>query len=145
MREPFVLVRTGGSRWVVHPPEDPYGDGLVYMVATELHEDGMTASTVANVDGFSVGPDAMTLPAFLNALAAGWEGWPGVRTWSSMDRELALDARHDGRGYVSLGVTLRPPLNSLDDTAWSARAVFVLEAGEEMSRLASDLGALLEV
>jgi hypothetical protein len=62
-----------------------------------------------------------------------------------LERELCFDARHDGRGYVSLGVTLRPPGLDLDDTAWSARTIFVLEAGEEMAQVASDLSALLRL
>ncbi|GIF70445.1 hypothetical protein Ais01nite_84800 [Asanoa ishikariensis] len=58
---------------------------------------------------------------------------------------LELDARHDGRGYVSLGVSLRPRGLDLEGTAWSARAVFVLEAGEEMTRLAAHLTHFLGV
>jgi hypothetical protein len=48
-----------------------------------------------------------------------------------------------GRGYVSLGVTLRAPGLDLGNSAWSARAVFVLEAGKEMTRLAADLSHFL--
>ncbi|WBC13250.1 DUF6228 family protein [Micromonospora sp. WMMA1998] len=92
----------------------------------------------------SAGPQVTTLPVFLDELAAGWAGWPGVRTWRSLGGQLALDARHDGRGHVTLGVTLRRPGHDADDTGWSARCVFLLEAGEETTRFARDLGALLE-
>ncbi|MFC4013934.1 DUF6228 family protein [Nonomuraea purpurea] len=142
MSEPFVLHTSGGLRWVVHPPQDPYGDGYVYTVATELHDDGMTASTVAKIDGLYANLDC-TLAGFMEGLVVEWRGWNGVRTWTSLERELALDARHDGRGHVSLGVTLRAPGLDLDDTAWSARSVFVLEAGEELTRLAADLSYFL--
>jgi hypothetical protein len=82
----------------------------------------MTATTTAKIAGvFELRGEGS--PAFVQALAAGWEGWQEVRTWSSLERELVIDARHDGRGYVSLGVTLRQPGLDLDDTAWSARAV----------------------
>ncbi|MCG5444792.1 DUF6228 family protein [Micromonospora sp. NIE79] len=138
MSEPFVLQGQGDQLWLVHPPQDPYGDGFVYTIATELHELGMAASTVAKVDDLHASLGT-TLPGFLERLAADWEGWGGTRTWTSMERELVLDARHDGRGRVSLGVTLRAPGPDWDDTAWSARSVFVLEAGEEMTRLAGDL------
>ncbi|MEU4623256.1 DUF6228 family protein [Actinoplanes sp. NPDC023801] len=77
-----------------------------------------------------------------SAWRADWRaprGWKDVRTWHSLERELALDARHDGRGHVSLGVTLRKPGPDWDGTAWSARAVFMLEAGEEMAGFAADL------
>jgi hypothetical protein len=138
MNEPFVLGEARAARWVVQPPQDPYGDGYVYTVATELHDDGMTAATIAKVDGIFADL-ATTLSGFTESLAADWQGWDGIRTWQSMERELTIDARHDGRGYVSLGVTLRAPGPDWDDTAWSARTVFVLEAGEEMTRLAADL------
>ncbi|WP_220090150.1 DUF6228 family protein [Micromonospora saelicesensis] len=36
-------------------------------------------------------------------------------------------------------LTLRAAGPDWDDTAWSARAVFVLEAGEELTRFAGDL------
>jgi hypothetical protein len=136
MSRPFVLGDAGGARWVLHPPQHPYGDGDVYTVATELHEDGMTAATIAKVDG-------VTLPRFVADLAADRQGWDGVRTWRSMEHELIFDARHDGRGPVSLGVTLRAPGTDWCDTAWSTRTVFDLEGGEEMTRLAGDLARFL--
>ena len=142
MKEHFVLGDADAPRWVVHSPQDPYGDGYVYTVSTELHAHGMTATTVAKVDGIFA-DSVTTLSGFVESLAADWTGWSEVRTWQSMERELTIDARHDGRGYVSLGVTLREPGPDWDDTAWSARAVFVLEAGEEMTRLAADLTHLL--
>ncbi|SDY49059.1 hypothetical protein SAMN05421684_0033 [Asanoa ishikariensis] len=46
---------------------------------------------------------------------------------------------------MSLGVSLRPRGLDLEGTAWSARAVFVLEAGEEMTRLAAHLTHFLGV
>lgn len=142
MREPFALQISGGPRWIVRSPQDPYGDGYVYTIETELHDDGMTASTVAEIDGQYANLEC-TLPAFVEGLAADWRGWDGVRTWMSMERELALDVRHDRRSRVSLGVTLRAPGPGWDDTAWSARAVFVLEAGEELAGFAADFSRFL--
>ncbi|GAB3155120.1 hypothetical protein GCM10027290_50840 [Micromonospora sonneratiae] len=139
MSEPFVLAPPSGPRWVIHPLEDLYGDGYVYAAATELHDDDMKASTVAKFEGLFVGQHHVNMAKFVEALAAGWSGWDGVRRWWSLEEELELDARHDGRGYVSLGVTLRASGLDLDDTRWSARTVFKLEAGEEMTRLAADL------
>lgn len=144
MSEPFVLHALHGARWVLHPPWDPYGDSYCYRAVAELHDDGMTATTNAGIDGGSVDGELLTtLAGFFRALAADWRGWDGVRTWRSLEGELALDACHDGRGHVSLGVTLRAPGLDLDDEAWSARAVFQLEGGEEMTRLAADLTRFL--
>ncbi|MBO3742686.1 DUF6228 family protein [Actinoplanes flavus] len=140
MSEPFVLGRAGAARWVVHTPEDLHGDGYIFTVRTELHEDGMTAVTTATVGSGFDGRET-TLAGFLDDLVADWHGWDGSRVWQSMERELTVDARHDRRRHVSLRVTLRPSGPSGDDSAWSATAVFVLEAGEEMSRLAGNLAA----
>ncbi|MGS2620072.1 DUF6228 family protein [Micromonospora sp. LZ34] len=98
----WVVVRvSSGQRWIVRLTQDPYGDGYVYTIATELHADGLTASTVAKIDGQFFDLDT-TLSGFVQRLAADWQGWNGVRTWTSWERELAIDARHDGRGYVSV-------------------------------------------
>ncbi|MFF0719187.1 DUF6228 family protein [Micromonospora sp. NPDC003816] len=35
-----------------------------------------------------IGPETVALSVFLDPLAKGWEGWQGVRTWRSMEREL---------------------------------------------------------
>jgi hypothetical protein len=52
---------------------------------------------------------------------------------------MKIDARHDGRGHVAIGVTLRRARQSYADDAWSARVVFTMDAGKEMTRLASDV------
>ncbi|WP_430503337.1 DUF6228 family protein [Micromonospora trifolii] len=41
------------------------------------------------------------MPGFLERLAADWEGWGGAGTWTSMERELVIDARHDGPGDLT--------------------------------------------
>lgn len=132
----------GSPRWVVGPPRDPHGDGIGMVFVSELHDDGLSVVAEVQVDGDGDGLN-LRLPAFVERLAEDWRGWNGVRNWHSWDRDLFLDARHDGRRHVELGVTLRryrPPFNA---TRWTARAVFHLEPGEEMARFAADLGAVL--
>lgn len=140
--EPFVLGRPGGPTWTIHPPQDCYGDGEFWAAAMELADDGMRARTTAQVHVVWDGPER-GLVAYLRSLADDWAGWPGVRRWTSYERELSLDARHDGRAYVQLGVTLRQAGYDPEDTAWTARAVFGLEAGEELSRFVADLTQLV--
>jgi hypothetical protein len=80
---------------------------------------------------------------FFRRLADDFRGWEGAREWRSLEREMKIDARHDGRGYVTIGVTLKRARQAYADDAWSARTVFTVEAGEEMVRLASDVHDLL--
>lgn len=102
MTESFVLRATGGPRWTIHPLADPDGGGDIYFAATELDDDTMRASTNAAVHArFS---SEGSLPEFATSLAADWRGWEGARGWRSLYDELELDARHDGRGHVRLGV-----------------------------------------
>jgi hypothetical protein len=80
MREPFVLGHADAKRWVIHPPQNPYGDGYVYTIATQLYDDGMTTSTTAKIDGLFAGSQFTTLSAYVQALADDWRGWDGIRT-----------------------------------------------------------------
>jgi len=84
--------------------------------------------------------DDQDLIAFVRSLADDWRGWSGARTWRSLDGDMLIDAHHDGRGHVSLGASLchRPMFSD----AWSARVVVGLEAGEQLSRLVTDLHIL---
>jgi hypothetical protein len=139
MDQPFVLHPIGTScRWVLHPPTDPYGDGYIWVVHSEIYDDGMSAKTSVTLAG-----EETDLGTFFQRLADDWRGWEGAREWRSLEGEMAIDARHDGRGHVAIGVTLRRARESYADDAWSARVVFTVDAGEEMTRLASDVRDLL--
>ena len=78
------------------------------------------------------------LAGFFRELAADWCGWQGERAYESLERELRLTATHDG--HVRLAVFLRQ--SSVPDR-WSAAAVIRLDPGEEMTRVAGDVAALL--
>jgi hypothetical protein len=63
------------------------------------------ASVTVTLRGFRVGDqicfdDGGELPRFFDELAAEWKGWPGEKTWSSVDGSLRLACRHDGVGRV---------------------------------------------
>jgi hypothetical protein len=131
------------ARWVVGPPRDPYGDGYVLRVVNELHDDGLSAVAESQIDGAVEDRSVIRLPAFVQTLADGWRGWAGVRSWRSLDRGLTVYARHDGRSYVVLEVILRRFGPTVDDTRWTAKAVFQLEAGEELAGIAANLAEAL--
>jgi hypothetical protein len=142
MGQPFVLERDGHRRWSLYPPVDPYGDGYVARLRVEVLDDGLSAETTATIDRSTAG-SADDLGTFLQQLADNWRGWPGNRVWHALENEMTVDARHDGRGYVTLGVMLRRCRQAYIDDAWSARVVFTVEAGEEMSALAREVQSLL--
>lgn len=140
--QPFVLGPGRPRRWIMYPPVDPYGDGYVAHLRVEVVDDGLHAATTAMIDDDRTGGPG-DLVGFLRRLADDWRGWSGTRVWNALEHEMTLDARHEGRGYVLLGVTLRRSERPYADNAWSARVVFVLEAGEEMTALARNIDALL--
>jgi hypothetical protein len=108
----------------------------------EVHDEGLYAHTTVTIDGYPMGGEG-DLVAFIVGLAEDWQGWPGSRVWHALEREMSIAAVHDGRGYVSLAVTLRRHRQPYAADAWSAKSVFTLEAGEEMRALASDIQGLL--
>lgn len=52
---------------------------------------------------------------FFQGLADDWSGWSGTREWWALEGEMGLDACHDGRGNVTLGVTLKRARTSYAD------------------------------
>lgn len=83
------------------------------------------------------------LAGFFADLAADWRGWTGQRCWRAMEGEMAIEARHDGGANVMIAVTIKRPWRPYAEDAWSARAVFTLEAVEQLSAVARDLANLL--
>lgn len=141
MAEPFRLRTSDGCEWIMHPPADPYGDGYVRTAGVEIRADGVTACTTATL---GAGPGGTGLAGFLARLAADWRGWDGERRWQALEREMEIEAWHDGRAHVMLAVTVRRPERTYADDAWSARVVFTVEAGEEFATLAREIISLLE-
>ena len=83
--------------------------------------------------------DEAWLPDFISQLAADYRGWTGERTWQT--NHLAVRATFHSRGHVALTWDLQPWVSRSD--AWRASITTWLEAGEQMSHLASDLRAFL--
>ncbi len=139
MRQPsFVLEFPDGLRWAIDTPADPYGDGYVHTAHVELRADGLAAETTTTVEGTG----DRDLADFFADLAADWHGWTGERSWRALEGEMAIEAWHDGRANVMVAVTIKRPRMSFAKDAWSARAVFTLEAGEQLSGVARDLAIL---
>jgi len=140
MAEPFRLLAANGCEWIIHPPVDPDGDGYVRRADVEVRADGMAARTTATL---SVIFEKIDLGVFFAGLASDWRGWKGERRWEALEREMAIDARHDGRANVMIAVTVRRAERTYAGDVWPARVVFTVEAGEQLATLASDIGSLL--
>jgi hypothetical protein len=113
----------------------PDEDGVHYAI--EASAPGLTARIDEAVAGIW-GPD---LAAFLDELAGDFRGWPGERTWHSLDRDLTINAVFRSGGHVGLTWTLRPWPGKYG--GWSASVTTWQEAGEQMTALASDIRAFL--
>ena len=79
------------------------------------------------------------LAAFFGQLAADWRGWDGERVYESLERNLRLVATHDGHVQLAVQLWQEPRWQA----GWSAAAVIMLDPGEEMTRAADDVAALL--
>jgi hypothetical protein len=108
----------------------------VWALQAELVADGLTASTT-----FYLGPEGVEerLDDFFADLERDWRGWHGQRRWESMEGGPSLACTHDGRGTISVAVTLR----HLSGADWAAQATLAVESGEELTQLVGDLKRLL--
>jgi hypothetical protein len=110
-------------------------DGAIWSVEARLQTPGLDAALQVSshyATGFA------DLVLFFQRLAADWRGWEGERSYESLEKDLRLSATHDGhvRLVVQLAQTSTPD-------GWSVSGVLRLEPGEEMTRVASDVAALL--
>ncbi|GIG71017.1 DUF6228 family protein [Phytomonospora endophytica] len=76
---------------------------------------------------------------FLGSLALDFRGWPGERTWRSPDTALHVTATHDGLGHVHLRWTVT---DGRLDPGWELTVTTIVDAGEDMRRLAADVRAV---
>lgn len=107
--------------------------------AVEASARGMTARVDEAVA--AIWEPHPNLPTFLDELARDFHGWPGERSWRSLENDLGVSAVFRSGGHVGLTWTLRPwPARY---GGWSASVTTWLEAGEQMTSLAADVRAFL--
>jgi Family of unknown function (DUF6228) len=116
-----------------HVERGPHGE--IEFAWARLRVHGLDASMRVS-SHYATGFDELV--AFFHGLASDWRGWQGERTYESLEHDLRLTATHDG--HVRMAVQLRQ--SSFPD-GWSAAAVIRLDPGEEMTRAADDVAALL--
>lgn len=78
------------------------------------------------------------LAAFFTGLADEWRGWHGARVFESLEGDLQIRATHDG--HVHLRVLL---WESTVPDGWRIEAVVRMDAGEALSRAATDVASLV--
>ncbi|MFE9560171.1 DUF6228 family protein [Streptomyces sp. NPDC006487] len=91
----------------------------------------------ARLDGLPTWNWGGDLAPFLEKLTEDFRGWDGERVWQTIDRDLTVRAVFRSGGHVGLTWTLRPWQMSVG--SWEASVTTWLEAGEQMSALATDV------
>lgn len=77
------------------------------------------------------------LGEFFFQLADDWRGWVGERTYETLEHDLVLRATH--RGHVHIDVRLSE--TTID--GWTASASIVIDAGEQLRQICSDVAAVV--
>jgi hypothetical protein len=140
--ETLIVRGAGEQQWILSPPIDPYGDGYVAHLPVGLHDEGLHAQTTVTIDGYATQSPG-DLASYMQQLADDWRGWSDRRIWHAVEREMTIEATHDGRGHVTLEVTVRRHRRPYANDAWSATTALALEAGEQMTTVARDIRAIL--
>jgi hypothetical protein len=96
----------------------------------------------ATVQERDTGEVQLGLAAWATTLAGMYAGWDGDRTWESLEHDARIQARHDGRGHVTLRFVLRGP-RGYDRNAWEASVTVTVDAEEDMRSLARDLDTFI--
>jgi hypothetical protein len=126
--------RSGGSLQFGDVERGPKGE--IWYLTVRLRVPGLDAALRVSAH-YASGFDELV--AFFRELAGGWRGWQGVRSYESLERELELTATHDG--HVHFACRLR---QTSIPSGWSASSIILVDPGEEMTRAAGDLAALLQ-
>ena len=114
-------------------------DGEIWWCTARLTVPGLVAEKERVSGHYAV--TFRDLIEFFQQMAADWRGWDGSRVYESLEHDLRLEATHEG-SHVRLDVTLR---QSSQADGWRVSATLRLEPGEQLSRAAVDVGALLSV
>jgi hypothetical protein len=125
-------VRLGSGPGGTFTLDDPTRgeDGELWSVVATLDVDGLHASKQVSVH-YATCMDELI--AYLDDLAHNWRGWASEKTYRSLEGDLILNARHDGR-HVILQVGLK---RDLRDGGWAASGQVVTDPGAQMEEAAA--------
>ncbi|MFD8010740.1 DUF6228 family protein [Streptomyces sp. NPDC058955] len=135
------------SEFVVRSPTAP-ATYVRLFDRTRVDEDEIAFAVEVMADGLCARLDSVSvsvwdragdLTEFLDGLARDFRGWEGERSW--VTNRLVLTALFRSGGHVQLSWGLRSGIFAED--AWECSVTTTLEAGEQMSRVASDVRSFL--
>jgi hypothetical protein len=78
------------------------------------------------------------LATYFRALADAWRGFDGIKRFASLEGQLTIEARHDGRGTVWCDIGLGQPW----PPEWELSASLDLGAGAHLDGLATAIEIL---
>lgn len=125
---PSVTIGSGSATLVLRAIDGSPADAL----EAELRAETLSAQAIL------YGLDFADLGTYFEELAAKWRGWTGSIDWRSLEGDLEISANYDR--HVLLRVRL---LGDRYRTEWVAEATITLEAGEQLSAVASDVRGLV--
>lgn len=125
------VISIEGYRLILRPSQRATAEGEPWSLFAELDNGHGRASTAV----WDLGTD---LADFLGGLARDWRGWDGERSYSSLEGELDITARHDGLGRIQLVVGI----GGLSPPAWRFETEMMLGAGAHAETIANDVAAL---
>ena len=127
-----ITIRDGGNSLELSAPTLRDGEGWTWYTAV-LTAPGLRATTtVADFGRWGI-------ERYFAELCASWRGWEGEKSWLSTENHLAFAARIDRTGHITLKVTLWDDAGS---GGWRAECELAVEAGEQLSRIGSDVARL---
>lgn len=88
-----------------------------------------TADVKAEVRFHEPASFLLGLGEFFDDLAESWKGWPGKKSWESVEEDVALTAVHDEQGHITLTVEFRERFNP-PGKEWLVRVPMQFDAGE---------------
>lgn len=84
--------------------------------------------------------DVARLTGFFVDMEQYWRGWEGERRFESVESDLIMSARHDGR-HIELVVSLNP--DHYPGPGWKCDVAILVEPGEQLTHFVRDLREFL--
>lgn len=123
------LVEIGHAGSLTFDGIERKADGSIDSVLVTVDQKGLHATQrVLTINDFR------DLVLFFNDLSAQWRGWTGSKNYASLEGDLQISARHDGRVSLDFEISQKSV-----PRGWSLAGVLLLDPGEELSNVAQEI------